>query len=69
MLTVRFFQVIFIYNCIGFSKPSYGKYQYPDWAISIAWIVPLISMIQLPIHAVVGIVREKGGLLQVGCII
>ncbi|XP_064622840.1 sodium-dependent proline transporter-like [Lineus longissimus] len=63
-LTPLYVLVIFIYNCIGFSKPSYGNYQYPNWAITIAWLVPLVSMIQLPIHAIIGIAKEKGSLLK-----
>ena len=51
---------------MGLTRPSYGSYQYPDWAVAVAWMAPLLSMIQIPIHALVGLIKEKGDILQVG---
>ncbi|XP_064622838.1 sodium-dependent proline transporter-like [Lineus longissimus] len=64
VLTPAYTLTIFIYILSGFSRPTYGSYVYPNWAIVIACLIPMASIIQLPAFAVVGIVREKGRLLK-----
>lgn len=43
---------------------TYGDYQYPGWAVGIGWIYALVSMIPLPLIAIIKISQEKGSLVN-----
>lgn len=61
-------QALWIFSLINYEPPSYdnGKYVYPVWAHAIGWSLTAISLICIPIFAVIAILKADGnGLLQV----
>ncbi|ELT98822.1 hypothetical protein CAPTEDRAFT_180472 [Capitella teleta] len=44
--------VILIFNCIDFTPLSYGDYVLPDWSQGLGWCMALVSMLAIPICAV-----------------
>lgn len=43
---------------------TYGKYEYPTWAIVFGWMLGLCSLLPMPIVMVVGVLREEGRLFD-----
>ncbi|KAF6036251.1 hypothetical protein EB796_005459 [Bugula neritina] len=61
--------VIFIMNCISYSRLTYKfsaqhTYIYPNWAISIGWLMACSSIIMVPIFMIYAVVKRilTGGL-------
>jgi len=54
------------FNIAEIQPVSYGTYQYPDWAISIGWIIGLSYLVPIVIYMVIALWKEEGNLLQVG---
>jgi len=54
--------VIFIMNCISYSQLTYKfsahyTYTYPNWSISIGWLMACSSIIMVPIVAIYKIIK------------
>lgn len=59
-LLVCTLQAIFIYSLIDFKPLTYENYDYPDWADSIGWGLSCLSIIQIPLWAIICICRQDG---------
>lgn len=44
--------VIMVFSIIGYSKITYGDYEYPSWAEGLGWGLACISLVCIPIGAV-----------------
>ncbi|CAG0887346.1 unnamed protein product [Darwinula stevensoni] len=53
-------QFIFVYSLIMHQPLHYEEYDYPDWADGIGWFLALISVAQIPIWAVIAVIRSPG---------
>lgn len=53
-------QAIFIYSLIDFKPLTYEDYDYPDWADGIGWGLSCLSIIQIPLWAIICICRQDG---------
>ena len=53
-----------VFSSVQMTSPSYGDYQYPEWAKAIGWSVAMLSVIPMPLVAVIQIYRAKGSLMQ-----
>ena len=60
-----FLQLIFLGSVTQWSKIKYGEYVYPDWAQAVAWLLPLLSFLAMPIRAIYEIFHPKGSFRQV----
>ncbi|XP_046391342.1 sodium-dependent proline transporter-like isoform X2 [Ischnura elegans] len=55
---------IFIYSLIVHKPLRYEEYDYPDWADGVGWCLACLSMLQIPIIAVIVIFQQKGPSLK-----
>ena len=42
-------QLIFCYSTYEFEPPTYGKEDYPAWAVSVGWALAAVSILQVPL--------------------
>ena len=47
------------------SPVTYGDYEYPDGAIVVGWMLGLVSLLPVPVCALIAILREQGSLINV----
>jgi hypothetical protein len=47
------------------SPVTYGVYKYPDGAIVVGWMLGLVSLLPVPVCALIAILREQGSLINV----
>jgi len=55
---------ILFYSIFNHTPVTYGKYNYPSWAIGIGWITAGLGIIPIPGFAIFEICRAKGTLWQ-----
>ena len=58
-------QMVLIFTLVKFSQPTYGDYTYPPWAVGLGWFIAVISLIPIPLLAVVKLIGSKGPISQV----
>eukprot|EP00092_Neocalanus_flemingeri_P008337 GFUD01008989.1.p1 GENE.GFUD01008989.1~~GFUD01008989.1.p1 ORF type:complete len:587 (-),score=78.05 GFUD01008989.1:299-2059(-) len=54
--------VIWVFTLLDYKTPSYngGAYTYPGWCILLGWFIASLSILPIPIMAVVSVVNSKG---------
>eukprot|EP00090_Calanus_glacialis_P040963 TRINITY_DN71786_c0_g1_i1.p1 TRINITY_DN71786_c0_g1~~TRINITY_DN71786_c0_g1_i1.p1 ORF type:complete len:137 (+),score=20.49 TRINITY_DN71786_c0_g1_i1:43-411(+) len=54
--------VIWVFTLIDYKTPSYngGAYTYPWWCILLGWFITSLSILPIPILAMVAVARSKG---------
>lgn len=70
ILTFLICQSVWVFSLFNYKPPTYDNegYEYPTWAHALGWFYAAISLICIPIFAVVAIVRADGNtLFQVKC--
>lgn len=55
---------LFISNVVMHTPASYGKYNYPTWAILLGLVFSLSSILPIPVIAIFKIFKVKGTLLE-----
>ncbi|KAJ8297706.1 hypothetical protein KUTeg_024237 [Tegillarca granosa] len=55
---------IWLFSVTQLSPVTYGKYEYPSWAIAFGWILGIVSLVPLPVCAIIAIVKEEGPLIE-----
>lgn len=65
VIIFHFSQFIFLGSVTQWSKITYGEYVYPDWAQAVAWLLPLLSFLAMPIRAIYEIFHPKGSFREV----
>ncbi|XP_062570938.1 sodium- and chloride-dependent glycine transporter 1-like [Saccostrea cucullata] len=60
-ITITF---IWLFSVTQLSPVTYGDYEYPDGAIVFGWMLGLVSLVPVPVCALIAILREEGNLLQ-----
>nr|XP_011456838.2 sodium- and chloride-dependent glycine transporter 1 [Crassostrea gigas] len=55
---------VWLFSVTQLSPVTYGKYEYPDGAIVIGWMLGLVSLMPIPICAILAILREKGSFYE-----
>lgn len=58
-------QFIWLFSVTQLSPVTYGKYEYPSWAIAFGWMLGIVSLVPLPVCAIIAIVKEEGPLIEV----
>lgn len=58
-------QFVWLFSVTQLNPVTYGKYEYPDAAIVIGWMLGLVSLLPIPICAILAILREKGSFYDV----
>lgn len=56
--------IVWIFTLVHHKPVTYGDYTYPDWAISIGWIVAVFSLLPIPIGVVYTIWTGDGTIGQ-----
>jgi len=58
--------IVFVlgFSIVIHTPVTYGDYEYPNWAIGIGWIYALVSIVPLPLIAIIKICQEKGSLVS-----
>lgn len=53
---------IWIFSLVDYEAPTYnkGKYIFPSWSIGMGWAISSLSLIAIPVLAVVAVIRAKG---------
>ncbi|KAK8736394.1 hypothetical protein OTU49_004974 [Cherax quadricarinatus] len=53
---------IWVFSMVDYKRPTYnkGEYIYPDWAIALGWMIAALSIIPIPVFAVIAIIKAKG---------
>lgn len=59
--------LVFIF--INHQPVTYDKYVYPEWSIVVGWLLAFISIIPIPLVAVLQIAKAEGTLKEVGNIL
>ena len=52
-----------IFNWIEYSPVTYGDYKYPAWADGLGWFLASMSLVCIPIGAVLAVYRTPGSSL------
>ena len=53
------------FGVVQVSEPTYGEYIYPRWAIAYGWFLATVSLLPIPIFAVMELRKQKGSLKEV----
>ena len=61
----QFSQCSLIYVLTSMSRPYYGNYRYPDFAVAIGWMIASASLVPLPICAAYTMWQKEGSLMEV----
>lgn len=53
---------IWIFSLADYEAPTYNKGQYifPGWSIGMGWAISCLSLLAIPILAVIAIIKAKG---------
>ncbi|XP_033743262.1 sodium- and chloride-dependent GABA transporter 1-like [Pecten maximus] len=51
---------IWLFSVTQLRPVTYGDYHYPQWAINLGWFLGLISLVPVPICAIIAIYKETG---------
>lgn len=57
--------MILVFTLYDFDTLKYGKYDYPEWADGVGWLLSLASVFAIPVVAIVNIVKEEGSIMTV----
>lgn len=55
---------IWLFSVTQLSPVTYGKYEYPSWAIAFGWMLGIVSLVPLPVCAIIAIAKEEGPLIE-----
>ncbi|KAI8499889.1 neurotransmitter:sodium symporter [Branchiostoma belcheri] len=55
---------IVVFSMVVHVPAYYGDYQYPGWAICIGWFMALLSIVMVPLFAVLAILKAKGSFME-----
>ncbi|KAJ0180526.1 hypothetical protein K1T71_003930 [Dendrolimus kikuchii] len=55
---------LWVASLVDYTPPSYRHYQYPAWAQALGWIIASLSLLCIPVYAVIVIVRSPGDTLR-----
>ncbi|XP_048777264.1 sodium- and chloride-dependent glycine transporter 1 [Ostrea edulis] len=55
---------IWLFSVTQLSPVTYGDYKYPDVAIAIGWMLGLVSLLPVPLCALIAILGEQGSLIE-----
>ena len=57
--------IIWIFTLYDYQAPTYnnGQYEYPWWCILLGWCIAALSILPIPIMAVISIIKAKGDTL------
>ncbi|CAG9585469.1 unnamed protein product [Danaus chrysippus] len=55
---------LWVASLVDYTPPSYRQYQYPAWAQVMGWTIASLSLLCIPVYAVVVIVRSPGSSLR-----
>ncbi|XP_045785158.1 sodium- and chloride-dependent GABA transporter ine-like [Maniola jurtina] len=51
---------LWVASLVDYMPPSYRQYQYPAWAQVLGWTIASVSLLCIPVYAVIVIVRSPG---------
>ncbi|XP_043224465.1 sodium- and chloride-dependent GABA transporter ine-like [Amphibalanus amphitrite] len=51
---------IWIFSLIDYERPSYDGYHYPEWGIRLGWFLASLSILPIPLCAVVALCQATG---------
>ncbi|XP_037869253.1 sodium- and chloride-dependent GABA transporter ine isoform X2 [Bombyx mori] len=51
---------LWVASLVDYTPPSYRQYQYPAWAQAIGWIIASLSLLCIPVYAVIVVFRAPG---------
>jgi len=54
------FKFCWIFTLYDYEAPSYGTYNYPWWCILLGWCIAALSILPIPIMAVIAIINAEG---------
>jgi len=55
---------ILLFTMVNHTPVTYGKYEYPDWADSLGWLMAMASVVNIPIFAIIALVQAKGSFME-----
>lgn len=55
---------LWVASLVDYTPPSYRQYQYPTWAQVLGWIIASLSLLCIPVYAIVVIIRSPGNSLR-----
>lgn len=58
-------QTILIFSSFRLGRPTYGAYEYPDWAVGLGWVIAMCSIVPIPGYMVYAFIRQSGSPLEV----
>ncbi|KAK7497733.1 hypothetical protein BaRGS_00011128, partial [Batillaria attramentaria] len=57
-------QVILVFLLTRYKPPTYGDYEYDEWASVFGWIIATVSFVPIPVVAVYQLYHAQGSFLQ-----
>ncbi|KAI8434995.1 hypothetical protein MSG28_003438 [Choristoneura fumiferana] len=51
---------LWVASLVDYTPPSYRQYQYPAWAQALGWTIASLSLLCIPVYAVVVVARAPG---------
>ena len=58
-------QVMLLYNAAKLTKPTYGAYHYPEWAVGFGFIIAVVPVLPIPVVAALRVFQASGSLKEV----
>lgn len=55
---------LWVASLVDYTPPGYRHYQYPAWAQALGWIIASLSLLCIPVYAVIVIIRAPGSNLR-----
>ncbi|XP_059155826.1 sodium- and chloride-dependent glycine transporter 2-like [Physella acuta] len=55
---------IWVFSVITLTPVTYGDYSYPSWAVAIGWLLAVISVIPIPMVAMLQILKTEGSFIE-----
>lgn len=55
---------LWVASLVDYTPPSYRHYQYPAWAQALGWIIASLSLLCIPVYAVIVLIRAPGNNLK-----
>ncbi|XP_053626089.1 sodium- and chloride-dependent GABA transporter ine-like [Plodia interpunctella] len=55
---------LWVASLVDYTPPSYRQYQYPVWAQVLGWTIASLSLLCIPVYAVVMVIRSPGDSLR-----
>jgi len=55
---------VLIWSLLTFKNPTYDDYDFPNWANIVGWCIIGISLLLIPIFAIISVIKKRGNIVK-----